>query len=406
MIKRINNNFRLIIFIIITASIVSPYISIFYHGYVGYIPLVIISLLFVVNSSFGKHAIKEIKRLYRINKRMFISLLWFIFGIGFSYLRGANDIGYIIVISLLPLFFFFGLFLSVNKRYHSLVVLSIFVFALINIIFTGIQVSVNESARALVEINDQTGIGTTGFWGILGIFLPVFFLEYYNIKKPLYKIIFVFTLFYMFYKLIFSGYATPVGLFLINLVLIGLLNLIFRTRLKNFFKTVVISVFFIAISLVLLNSILKSQAYGTKAIQYRFLNFIANPASGGYKGNTAISRVYLMGVSLNTIKKHPLFGGGGNIRTSMYQGEIAGGHSSAFDFLAVLGILGGGGAFLYFVYKATKNSYSHLKNEKNLQNIVYFSTVLTFIIGGIMNPYWQGPILATFLLIVNIYKQP
>ena len=87
----------------------------------------------------------------------------------------------------------------------------------------------------------------------------------------------------------------------------------------------------------------------------------------------------------------------------MYDG-VDGGHSSAVDLLAVLGVFGGGGAFLYFILKSFKNSYSFMKYKNNFDTSCNFSVVVSMIIGGIMNPYWSGPILMCYLLVVNIYK--
>lgn len=75
-----------------------------------------------------------------------------------------------------------------------------------------------------------------------------------------------------------------------------------------------------------------------------------------------------------------------------------------FDFIAVLGILGGGGAFLLFVLLSVKNAYTNLMKSKSFSDICNFSMVFTFLIGGILNPYWQGPILVTYLLVANIYQ--
>ena len=207
------------------------------------------------------------------------------------------------------------------------------------------------------------------------------------------------------YKLLFSGFATPIGLLITNLLIIGIIYLFFVLRSTIISpRAILIILIVLGVVFFLFSTILKSEYSGMDDVKYRFTNFIEDPASGGYsKGSGGISRFKLIKFSWDSFVNKPLFGNGGNIRSSMYEG-INGGHSSSFDFLAVLGIAGGGGAFLFFVWLSVRNAYRNLRNSKSFSDICNFAMVVTFIIGGILNPYWQGPILVTYLLVANIYQ--
>jgi hypothetical protein len=402
-------NWRIALITIILSSVVSPYISTLYRGYVGLILLIGFSVLILLSAPVGIQLFKIIQLFNKYNKSILIAFLWFFLGIAFSFLRGANDYAYLIQVGLLPIYYYFGLFLSHNEGYHNYATLAIIGFVFINIIITGDSISSTTSAREIYNESDNSlTAGTTGFWGLIGILFPIFLAVVLSLKKTLLKTFYIIILFIIVYKLFFSGFATPVGLLLINLTLMGVLYFIYNFRKSSrFLRAFFVIFFFYGIAFFLLNTITQSQSSALADVQWRFNNFIENPQGGGYSGSIAEeeSRFLLMQFSWNTFLKNPFFGGGGNIRTSIYEG-ISGGHSSAVDFLAVLGLLGGGGAFIYFVFIVFRNARKQLKRTKSFNEICHFASVITFIIGGIMNPYWQGPILASFLLIVSIYKNP
>jgi O-antigen ligase len=151
--------------------------------------------------------------------------------------------------------------------------------------------------------------------------------------------------------------------------------------------------------------ILTTSTNSQLAVQYRFNNFLADPSSGGYGEDTELSRTDLMAFSFSKFSQAPFFGVGGNIRTSIYEGN-AGGHSSAVDFLAILGLLGGGGAFIFLVFLFYRNAFKHLKKDGSFYNSCNLSIMTCFLIGGIMNPYWQSSILMTLFLFEKIYNIP
>ena len=404
-----NINWRIALIILLLGSLSSPYISGKYHVYVGFVPLLSLLTIILFSGPVGNFFLRIIKVNYKNNRYILFALLWFAFGFGLNYLlRGANDRGYLIETFVMPAYFFLGLFIIQLEQYKRFAVLTVIMFIFFNIVLAGESINANTSARLIYsESNHKLLAISTGFWGLIGIFFPIFLLEALKQKKLIFKFGILFILVFSLIKLFFSGIATPILLFLINLFLIGILYFLFNLKnINQLVKSILVILTFVGASYYLYDFIRNSSLPALAPVKWRVTNLINNPEAGGYSGNSAAgSRFILMKFSWDTFIHHPFFGGGGNIRTSIYQG-ISGGHSSAIDFLAVLGLLGGGGAFLYMMFRIFKRTFLQMKSSKTFTDICHFATVVTFVIGGIMNPYWQGPLLATFLLIVNIYKQP
>lgn len=384
------------------SSFVSPVLSVYYHGYLGLIVLVLPFLSMMYFNFRNSFYIAGV-RILRYNRLMMISLIWYIIGIAFLFLRGSNDISFFIQVILLPGFLFVGMVLSKNKKYRTLAVIFVIIFAVINCLMVG-GVGQKINARTL---NDSDSIyneaGSTAFWGLIGIMGPIFFAEIIMLKSNINKVLMGIVFIYLIYQLLNCGYATPIALFIINLFLVGIIYLI-KAKIfsKNFWRSIIIFIFSIFSGYYIIMFFLQSKVTSQFDVKDRFTNFMINPAGGGYDSKEGVSRFTLINFSWQSFLKNPLFGGGGNIRTSMYQG-ISGGHSSAVDVFAVLGLLAGGGAFIFFISKAVHNAYKKLKKENNFYNICNLSVILTFFIGGIMNPYWAGIILVFVFLLTDIY---
>lgn len=406
MAREINTiSWRLALIILTIASLVSPYLSQLYRGYVGLTLMLFVFSLFVFLSPVGGYFMAIVGLAYRKNKAGFISIIWFVAGILITYLRGAKDVGYLIQVLYIPLLYVVGLFISQNENYRSFTIISIIFFCLINVLITGGSINSTTTARDLYsDSNHELIFGTSGFWGLIGIYFPVFIAESMKQGK-LFRLALILALLFLGFKLIFSGFATPIGLLITNFIIIGVMYLFFMLRSTSIsLRNLTIVLVVLGVIFFLFSTILKSEYLGLDDVKYRFANFIKDPASGGYsKSSGGISRFKLIQFSWDSFMNKPLFGNGGNIRSSMYEG-IIGGHSSSFDYLAVLGIVGGGGAFLFFVWLSIRNAYRNLRRSKSFSGICNFAMVFTFLIGGILNPYWQGPILVTYLLVANIYQ--
>lgn len=395
-------NWSMVLLLISITSYVSPILAVYYHGYVGLL-ILLLPCLGMLNFSFRNSFYTIGLRTMRLNKVMLISLIWYIIGIAFLFLRGSNDTSFFIQAILLPVFLFIGMVLTKNKKYKSLAVFLVMIFTVINCLMVG-GVGQNINARSLNDSDDlYNEAGSTAFWGLIGIMMPIFFVEIIMLKSKLSKVFMAILFVYLIYQLLNCGYATPIALFIINLFVVGIVYLI-KAKIfsKRFWRTIIIFSLSVFLGYYIMQFILQSTITSQIDVKDRFTNFIVNPVGGGYNSKEGVSRFTLMNFSWQSFLKNPLFGGGGNIRTSMYQG-ISGGHSSAIDVLAVLGLFGGGGAFIFFVLKAFHNAYKKLKNKNNFYNICNLSVMLTFFIGGIMNPYWAGGILIFILLLSDIY---
>ncbi len=138
--------------------------------------------------------------------------------------------------------------------------------------------------------------------------------------------------------------------------------------------------------------------YGS--IQARFKNFVETPEGGGYDAEH--SRFLLVFISLDTFRKHPLFGCGGTYLANSKMG----GHQALFDFLALYGILGGGGAFVMFVIHCMANAGRRCQQDRNWRSFTAFAGVGIFVVVGIVNPGWIGGPMTTLLLFFHPYRMP
>lgn len=122
-----------------------------------------------------------------------------------------------------------------------------------------------------------------------------------------------------------------------------------------------------------------------------------DPISGGYSHRDAEkgSRWVLAAHSFDAFCQSPLFGSGsGSIRYS----EVVGGHSSLFDMLAFYGLLGGGGAFVALVLLLLARALQRLQRHRNWTAVVVATSVVLFLIAGVVNPYWESSIAMVFLV--------
>lgn len=400
-------NYRVALVLILISSITSPYISSFYKSYLGLFVFTILGFILILLGKNRKLYTHVILSSLNRNKLMFICLLWFVAGIMFSFFRGANNYGYLLATILLPIYYLLGNVISSNEKYKSFFIRSVFFFLTLNLILVGQTIGYDSTARDVLINSSEEGllVGNTKFWGVIGIFFPLFFAEIFKENKLVSKSLLIICSVFIIYKLFFSGFATPVALLLLNFLMIGVFYFLLNTnKIKDLYKSILISGFFIIISYYVFNWIISSQVNALSDISYRFNNFINNPLSGGYNVNSeAVSRFALMSYSWDTFTSYPLFGSGGNIQTSIYEGNV-GGHSSLFDAMGALGLLGGSLGLIIFLYKALKNAYLKMKEKSSLYNISQFSSVVTFIIGGIMNPYWSGAIFIIFLLSIKIRR--
>ena len=296
--------------ILISASIVSPYVGTYYHGYGGLTLILLFLVFLLINTPAGKFFFNSIKTAFQKNIFQLFLLLFYLGGIGLTSLRGGDDVDFYFQILLAILYFLFGLFLFTNEQYNKLAIISVLFFLLINIVFVGGSVNSETSTKDIYK-EGTIAMGTSSFWGLLAIFFPLFLNEFIKQKKLLYKGGFLLILLLFLFKLFYSGFATPIALLFLNFVIIGVVYsaLIFRQK-KGFLKAFIL---FTIGSLILYYSftgILYSDSAALTNVQWRFNNFIENPSGGGYSGiYKSESRFKLMKFSFDSFINNPFFGG-------------------------------------------------------------------------------------------------
>jgi hypothetical protein len=396
----------LIILLLVICSFFAPKIAVFYHGYIGFLPA--LSLFFFIFRESVLGTQRKIRINMEINENISLLwlLLWYITGVTFTYIRGANDYAFYLDVITTVYFFYFGLYIKEYNEFKPLLIFFVLFFLSFNIFFTLGGIENNTTARELLD--EDAGAfniqGTTSFWGVIGVFMPVFIANTLNCRRDWKFFTKISLILFITYKLISSGFATPIGLFIVNFIVIGILMLFIKGRF-TIFQRVIGFIFLITISNFLINFFLSTSNNMFSDVQYRFTNFIENPFSGGYEeedGEFSISRFILMKFSWNSFLKNPFFGGGGNFRTDMYS-NIAGGHSSFVDSLAILGILGGGGSLILFCFTILKNAIKHFIISNSFESMCNLSSVIAFLIGGIINPYWSGVMFYSLFLFCDIY---
>lgn len=125
-----------------------------------------------------------------------------------------------------------------------------------------------------------------------------------------------------------------------------------------------------------------------RGFYYRFENVILDPTSGGYSGlDRSESRWDKNLLSIKEFNDSPVFGNNnGLVRVN----NKLGGHSSFFDSLGAYGIFGGAGALILLNILVFTLMLKQYKDLRNYQNISVLITISLYIIGGVINPFWEG----------------
>ncbi|WP_129127753.1 hypothetical protein [Geomonas oryzae] len=182
-------------------------------------------------------------------------------------------------------------------------------------------------------------------------------------------------------------FATPVGLLFLAVLVVVLVSLFFPITRKSYVVAIFFAAFLsmasIAGYIATRDNPLLGNAY------YKLSNVVDDPKSGGYRGRDAEegSRWMLSGISINSFLEAPLFGRArGGVRNSTYLG----GHSSIFDYLGGYGMLGGGMAYCFTIFFLLAVSWRRFASERSWETMLCFTSVLLLVVGGVVNPYWDG----------------
>jgi hypothetical protein len=344
-----------------------------------------------------------IARMASRNNILILLLVWYYLGVLWGIIRGGFILGFEWKFHAMSMFaLIVGFFLAQNEKYKRILIYCALILMVIHALFSNQYVNAtNQDMR--VALDDLGGaLGHTDYWTSFGMMLILCVGYLIEEKNKYIKIVgFVFVA-YLYKTLMFCGFATPVALFAIAHLLLGFICICWG---KKGVAQKIISIFLgcglMFSSVYVVQRV--SQMEGDdryKSIQSRFSKFIENPEGGGY--DLKNSRFELINISLATISESPWFGCG----SSYLLNPKVGGHHAAFDFVALYGFLGGGGAFILFALYCMGNAYRRCYRERSWTAFCAFAGVGMYFIVGIVNPGWMGGPMTTLLLFLHPFKMP
>ena len=204
------------------------------------------------------------------------------------------------------------------------------------------------------------------------------------------------------YVAVTSSYGTPAGALLVGLPAFAALGLFFGKTTSYGARLLVVSLILYAGVMVVVRVV---DAPVLEPVRSRVTNAWKDPRSGGYDPRQAEygSRWMLAEISWDSFVDSPLLGRG---RGGMANSGVVGGHSSLFDLLGFYGILGGGGAFLGLLFTMSRRAQERLTRVGDWESICAMTSLVMFLLVGVVNPYWGGLETATVLLIGRLFRMP
>ena len=280
---------------------------------------------------------------------------------------------------------FLGFLLLHNPRYRRWAIYTAAIFMLFHAVFS-LQRVADTGMDLRMSMRETEGVyGVTGFWEpfAMGTLL---LLGYVLAEKQMWLKIAGFCCLPVLYRaILFCGFATPVALFLIGHIIIGVIILGYGTRQERgkVFK-VVVSLVIVCSAYVAITQIASNvEDVRMRNIQARFQNMLEHPEGGGY--SVEDSRLEMMHIGFDSFKKSPFAGAGG-----MYPNNPAsGGHHAFVDYLGIFGLIGGG-SYILFVLLCIRNTIRRYVLERTMANAATVGIAVMYFVGGIFNPCWYG----------------
>jgi hypothetical protein len=335
----------------------------------------------------------------KANGGMIFLLVWFYMGVIISGLRGGmGTLGEWKVHAVCIFGLIYGLYLRENQKLSRFAVYAAGVTMLFHSILSNAYVTGTglDMREALEEMSGL--LGHTDYWTQFAMITILLLGLLIDENNKIIKYVGLLGLLYMYKTILFCGFATPVALFIIGHILLGFVFL--RNSKKGLGR---IFLRFALASILIGGSIWAIFKIATlendarySSIQLRFKNMIENPAGGGY--DIENSRFDLAKISWDTFKQNPFLGCGGTYLNN----AGTGGHQAVVDYLAIYGLMSGGGAFICFVVLCMVNGYQRCRRERDWIAYASFASTCVFVGVGLVNPGWYGgPLMVLFL-----YAQP
>jgi hypothetical protein len=372
------------------------------HGLVGILPLFAIAFMVSVFEGSIKTILNNVFRIGVRNWLMVLLILWYAFGV-FSkmYLWGASETDWRGVMDPVLLIFasLMGFGFMHEDRCARSFQIALIVAVGVQSIFSG-SIMLEDptlSRAAWLEMGGTWSYGDQRGFALEAMLLPTLVWRAL-VEKGVLRWLLLAGCAAISYSVIVCQFATAIALLVLSVPTAALLSL---TIVKQqFFKVIAVSLclLFVGSGAILL---LRDTALMSPTVA-KIERLREDPTSGGYSGREVLtaSRWILAQYSFATFCKDPLFGSGsGSIRST----EVVGGHSSLFDMLGFYGLLGGGGAFIGLVLLLLMRALQNLRGQRNWGAVVVATSVVLFVIAGVVNPYWDGTI-AIVLLVTRLLR--
>jgi hypothetical protein len=396
-------SFGILIAVVFLGALTEPMVSLHIGGIRTIVVVVSLCFIFANYQRGDVPFTLAISQMATLNRKLLILLGWYYFGVILGLLRGGQILNFEWKFHATSIFALIcGFFLAQNEKYKRVLIYVVMGFMGIHALFANRYVMETDAdMRSALDVVAGS-LGHTDYWTCFGMLLILCVGYLVEEKNKTIKIIGSF-LALGFYKVIFfCGFATPVALFLVAHIMLAGVSVRFGKKgvVRKLLSIILGSILILGSVYIVLQFSQgeKDSRYGS--IQSRFSKFIEDPSGGGYEVEN--SRFNLIYISLATIREDPWFGCGG----SYLMNTKTGGHHSIADFLALYGVIGGGGAFILFVLYCVGNAYRRCGRERNWIAFVSFSGVVMYLIVGIVNPGWMGGPMSTLLLVLHPFKMP
>jgi hypothetical protein len=364
----------------------TPILGVYLHAPISVLILLVLSIFVGRFENSFAPAMQRLSKVIVKNKLLVYFLLWYGISLIINILVGGNGLAdwrllITPIILILGTFFAFA-FISDDTCARYFQIATIIALG-IQSIFTTQQLYFNPGiARQMWhELGGGWIYGDQSYFASCAILLPIFFWRSFK-ETGILRLVLPTCSILILVSASISSFATPLSLIVISVMIIVVLaSLFMKKRMGCIIVIFLISIIYLGY-LMIPNNPLFSDSYN------RIKNFINDPTSGGYSGkDLTASRWSLDEGSIKSFWESPIFGmGGGSTRSS----EYVGGHSSLLDNLGAYGLLGGGGAFVIFILLLLRNAVIRFLHEQSWQTLLILTTVISLVLAGIVNPYWQG----------------
>lgn len=336
------------------------------------------------------------------NQGMVLLLGWFFLGTIVAGFRGGFGILFewkLHLMSILALVY--GFFLSQNPRYYRYSIYLVAPVMLYHAAISNQYVSVADRDMRSALVDLASGLGHTDYWTNYAMLTLLLVGTLIDERNMILKVIGFLMAAYFYKTILLCGFATPVALFLIAHAVLGAVALaVSKKRGAQMVLRLGLAVMLVAGSWQAVQRIARTEGNTRYAsIQWRFNNILQNPESGGYTVEN--SRFEIARYSWESFKKAPILGWGGTYLSNPHSG----GHQALFDYLAIYGLLGGGGVFILFTCLCVRNTFLRCRHERTWIAYASFACAVMYLLVGIVNPGWFGGPMTTLLLYALPYKR-